>query len=299
MQNFDLLDPRNDYVFKRIFAEAPDLLVHLINDVRPDLPSITSVEVLNPSINPAELTGKYIILDVLAQDAENNRYNIEMQVRRYNAWGKRSAYYLARMLSEQLDAGMDYAKLQAAVGIHLLDFDLFMDNEAQQQQAVWRFEMRDEKQPDVRLGNELQVNLIELKKADRLELSSGSLRFWIEFLEHWQSLVQMVDIPYEPVKKAMERLKMISADDEERRLAFVRQRAMHDEATLLKEAREGGFEQGIEKGIEQGIEKGRQALMRETALKLIAQTEMDDVMIAELSGLSVDQVEQLRLKANH
>ncbi|EXJ09031.1 Rpn family recombination-promoting nuclease/putative transposase [Nitrincola nitratireducens] len=57
MQNFDLLDPRNDYVFKRIFAEAPDLLVHLINDVRPDLPSITSVKVLNPSINPAELTG--------------------------------------------------------------------------------------------------------------------------------------------------------------------------------------------------------------------------------------------------
>ncbi|EXJ09010.1 flagellar assembly protein H [Nitrincola nitratireducens] len=167
--------------------------------------------------------------------------------------------------------------------------------------------MRDEKQPDVRLGNELQVNLIELKKADWLELSSGSLRFWIEFLEHWQSLVQMMDIPYEPVRKAMERLKMISADEEERRLAFVRQRAMHDEATLLKEAREGGFEQGIEKGIEQGIEqgiaqgleKGRQAQMSETALKLIARTEMDDVMIAELSGLSVDQIEQLRLKANH
>ncbi|EXJ09029.1 hypothetical protein [Nitrincola nitratireducens] len=88
---------------------------------------------------------------------------------------------------------------------------------------------------------------------------------------------------------------MISADDEERRLAFVRQRAMHDEATLLKEAREGGFEQGIA----QGLEKGRQAQMSETALKLIVRTEMDDVMIAELSGLSVGQVEQLRLKANH
>jgi predicted transposase/invertase (TIGR01784 family) len=141
----------------------------------------------------------------------------------------------------------------------------------------------------------LQVNLIELKKADRLELSLGSLRFWIEFLEHWQSLVQMVDIPYEPVRKAMERLKMISADEEERRLAFVRQRAMHDEATLLKEVREGGFE----KGIEQGIEQGRHVQMRETAVKLITQTEMDDVMISELSGLNVDQVEQLRLKANH
>jgi hypothetical protein len=65
-----LLDPTNDYVFKRLFAEAPELLVALINDLRPDLPGIASVEVLNPNIEPSELTGKYIILDVLARDAE-------------------------------------------------------------------------------------------------------------------------------------------------------------------------------------------------------------------------------------
>ncbi|MCG5549645.1 Rpn family recombination-promoting nuclease/putative transposase, partial [Halorhodospira halochloris] len=61
----ELLSPTNDYVFKRLFAEAPDLLVDLINDLRPDLPDIASVEVLNPHIEPNELTGKYIILDVL------------------------------------------------------------------------------------------------------------------------------------------------------------------------------------------------------------------------------------------
>ncbi|MGP9767004.1 hypothetical protein ACT3UM_14870 [Halomonas sp. AOP13-D3-9] len=42
------LDPTNDYVFKRLFAEKPDLLVDLINDLRPDLPDIASVEILNP-----------------------------------------------------------------------------------------------------------------------------------------------------------------------------------------------------------------------------------------------------------
>ena len=39
----DLLDPTNDYVFKRLFVEAPELLVALINDLRPDLPDIASV----------------------------------------------------------------------------------------------------------------------------------------------------------------------------------------------------------------------------------------------------------------
>ncbi|NEV65253.1 PD-(D/E)XK nuclease family transposase, partial [Thiorhodococcus minor] len=93
-----LLDPTNDYVFKRVFAEAPELLRALINDLRPDLPNITSVEILNPNIEPNELTGKYIILDVLARDADGHCYNVEVQVRRYGAWHKRGLFYLARTL---------------------------------------------------------------------------------------------------------------------------------------------------------------------------------------------------------
>ncbi len=68
-----LLDPKNDSVFKRLFAEAPRLLLALINDLRPDLPPVTSVEVLNPNIEAGELSGKYIILDVLARDAQYRR----------------------------------------------------------------------------------------------------------------------------------------------------------------------------------------------------------------------------------
>jgi len=171
-----LLDPKNDYVFKRLFTEHPDALVHLINDVRSDLPAITKVEILNPTITPEEMSGKSIILDVLAQDAHGSRYNIEMQVRRYNDWGKRSAFYLAKMLTDQLSAGEDYAELNAVIGIHLLDFDLYSTTLEQKQQALWRFEMRDGQQPDVKLGDTLQLNLIEMKKADRLGLGDRNLR---------------------------------------------------------------------------------------------------------------------------
>lgn len=127
----DLLDPTNDYVFKRLFAEAPDLLLALINDLRPDLPDIASVEVLNPNIEPSELTGKYIILDVLARDGEGHCYNVEIQIRRYGAWHKRGLFYLARTLGTQLDAGEDYHYLRASVGLHLLDFDLFTATDGQ------------------------------------------------------------------------------------------------------------------------------------------------------------------------
>jgi predicted transposase/invertase (TIGR01784 family) len=105
-----LLDPKNDFVFKRLFADAPELLAALINAVRSTEPPVEVVEVLNPRIEPEELTGKFIVLDVLAQDAQGRRYNIEMQVRRYSAWSARSAYYLARTLTQQLNGGDDYRK---------------------------------------------------------------------------------------------------------------------------------------------------------------------------------------------
>jgi hypothetical protein len=136
-----LLDPKNDFVFKRLFVGAPKLLAALINAVRSTEPPVEVVEILNPRIDPEELAGKFIVLDVLAQDADGRRYNIEMQVRRYGAWSARSAYYLARTLTQQLNTGEDYQSLKSAIGIHLLDFELFTAPE-HQTQAVWCVEPR-------------------------------------------------------------------------------------------------------------------------------------------------------------
>jgi hypothetical protein len=52
--SFQLLDPRNDYVFKRIFALSPKLLADLINAVRATEPPIEVIEVLNPRIDPED-----------------------------------------------------------------------------------------------------------------------------------------------------------------------------------------------------------------------------------------------------
>ena len=71
--------------------------------------------------------------------------------------GKRSAFYLSKILTDQLAAGEDYAELNAVVGIHLLDFDLYGDTLAQKPQTMWRFEVRDGLQPDVKIGDTLQL----------------------------------------------------------------------------------------------------------------------------------------------
>ena len=239
MTTHSLLDPKNDLVFKLLFATAPELLSALINAIRSEELPIAVIEVLNPRIDAEELAGKYIVLDILAQDAHGRRYNVEMQVRRYDAWSARSAYYLARTLTQQLNSGESYRKLKPVIGIHLLDFELFVASE-QANRACWCFELRDSERPEVKLGDELQLNIIELPKADRLGLAQKSLRAWVSFFEHWQEESTMNQIVYPPVQQALERIRELSADAETRRLAFVRERALHDEISELLAAEERG-----------------------------------------------------------
>jgi hypothetical protein len=64
--------------------------------------------------------------------------------------------------------------------------------------------------------------------------------------EHWQEDSKMQTIDYPPVQQALDRLKGISADAETRRQAFVRERALLDEATAINAATARGMEQGMQ-----------------------------------------------------
>ncbi|WP_017429381.1 hypothetical protein [Vreelandella jeotgali] len=54
----------------------------------------------------------------------------------------------------------------------------------------------------------------------------------------------MANVAHEPVKRAMSRIRELSADEETRRLAFVRERALRDEVSFLNDARREGMEEG-------------------------------------------------------
>ena len=96
----------------------------------------------------------------------------------------------------------------------------------------------------------------------------------------------MSEIDEEPIRRAYEKLKALSDDAEARRLAFVRERALHDEATLLQEAREDG--------LDEGRKEGRDAGLREAAANMIRRTDLDDAAIAAITGLDPAVVAELR-----
>jgi len=112
----------------------------------------------------------------------------------------------------------------------------------------------------------------------------------VSFFEHWREEQTMADIKHAPIRDALHRVRQLSADEEARRQAFVRERALHDEVTLLREARE----EGREEGRLEGREEGRRAVARETARNLIALGLLTDAQIAKATQLTVEQVVALR-----
>ena len=151
--------------------------------------------------------------------------------------------YLARLYSEQLDAGKDYQEAQAVIGIHLLDFDLFKGEPGDDDNALWRFVMVDPQRAKY-LEDTIEVNLVKLRKADRLGQLPERLSAWIAYFEHWKEDDVMNNLAHAPVQKAHAKLRAMSAVEEERYWAEARERALSDEVTLLNAARREGREEG-------------------------------------------------------
>ena len=92
----------------------------------------------------------------------------------------------------------------------------------------------------------------------------------------------MIDNKY--VKKAEKELEYLSGDEETRRLAELREKAIRDELAAIAQARDEGKSEGISLGIIQD--------KIEIAKKMLAK-EMDIALIIELTGLTKEEIEKL------
>ena len=133
----------------------------------------------------------------------------------------------------------------------------------------------------------MQLNIVELRKADRLGQLPERMSAWIAYFEHWREDSTMSTHPYPPVQRAIEKLRALSADEEARYWAEAREKALSDETTLLLEARE------------EGREEGRDEARQVTARNLIRLGVLTDAQIARVTELTVAEIEALRAAEPH
>ena len=66
----------------------------------------------------------------------------------------------------------------------------------------------------------------------------------------------MSDLAYPPVQQALKKLQDLSRNEEDRYRAIARERALYNELTLLRDAREEGREEGMREGVRKGLAEG-------------------------------------------
>jgi predicted transposase/invertase (TIGR01784 family) len=113
------LSPRFDVVFKNIFAEKNiGILADFLKAVL-DLPAdeYQEIRVIDPHLLRRHKDGKLGILDLRIVTKSGNSVAVELQVAPQPSIWKRMEYYNARLLTDQVDSGDDYDKINRAISI--------------------------------------------------------------------------------------------------------------------------------------------------------------------------------------
>lgn len=290
--NRGLLDPKIDFVFKKIFGSEkhPRVLISFLNAILKPINPISNVEIRNSDLEKEFLDDKFSRLDIKARTNKNEIINIEIQLKNEYNMIKRSLYYWSKMYEEQLNEGDDYSKLERTICINILNFKYLDNNRFHNGYRLKEIETNEE------LTDIEEIHFIEIPKLKKLNSEEevvDMLEAWVEFLRDPESeVVRKLEMSNSEIREAKDKLYKLSMDEKERELYFLREKSIKDEISALANAEEKGIQIGIEQGIKQGIQREK----IETVLRLHS-LGLNIEQIAKGTCITETEVEKI-IKAN-
>jgi predicted transposase/invertase (TIGR01784 family) len=290
-----LLDPKIDYVFKRIFGYVgnEDITCDLLNAVLKR--EVTNVKLDCDKILEKDLLDDKIgILDIRAKIDGNINCNIEMQVVDRKNIEKRLLFYWSKMYTSSIKEGNNYEQLEKTIVILFSDYKL--DGLKKIKKYVTKWNIREEEYTGIILTDVFEIYIIELPKVNKYieKANTNRLDFWVKFIEN----PEVVDVSKEDgaIRKAKEVLEEISSDDRERRLAELREKYIMDQKAIeqggYEKGRKDGIKEGRIEGLQQGLQQGIEQNKREIVVKMKEQ-KIDIDVISKVTGLSVEEIEEI------
>lgn len=263
----------NDYIFKKIFAKRgnesilKDFLIAIL-----EIP-IEKVEVqAEVSLEKQLEENKLGRLDIVAILNDNTIVNIEVQVLNPHNFIERSLYYWSGNYYNDLKSGTDYKKVKKTITINILNYKLFEEGPFHEIAKLKR-----DYQNRI-LTEKIEMHYIQIPKFTREKRGNATkLEQWMQFLSQTnQREVELAMKENKEIKKANEEYEYLTGDEAERRLAFLRDKAIRDENNMIASAKEEGMKQ----------EK------IEIAKKLLSEN-MSIEQIIRITNLTKDEIEKL------
>ncbi|MBD9159411.1 MAG: Rpn family recombination-promoting nuclease/putative transposase [Clostridiales bacterium] len=278
----ELLNPKIDYVFKRIFGYQGNETItkSFISAVLNQ--NITEVVLENNLTLPKDmLDDKVGILDVKAKIDNKINCDIEMQVIDEKNVEKRILFYSSKMYIQTITEGKDYSELQKCIAILITDYEISGLRDIEKYMTKWN--IREEDYGNVILTDVIEIYIIELPKVEKYK-NGKPLDLWVEFIKN----PKVIDMSNGEIKKAKEILEKISQDKNERYLAELREKYIMDQKAI-----EGaGYDKGLNDGVKQGRKQGEEKKTIELAKKM-KQQGIDIEVIKKITGLSLDKINEL------
>lgn len=182
---------------------------------------------------------KGVRLDVYAKDENNTHYDIEMQVVKKPALGRRSRYYHSHLDMELLEKNTDYAKLANAFVIFVCDFDPFGLKKYR-----YRFRNCCEEEKSLLLDDGCETIFLSTCGENEAEVPKALVKF-MKFVKADLQESQK-DFDDELVKLFQEAIRSIKVSREMRGRYMIFEEMMRDE-------RNEGMQEGILRGTREAI----------------------------------------------
>ena len=281
-EKVELLDPKNDYVFKKIFGEKgnEDILKSFINAILRGNPVIKELELLNTEYPKEGVITKGCQFDILAKTDNNITINIEMQYRRNSNIKDRIIYYSDRLNVGEYKIGQKYGEKK------VISIWIFAENLTEREEPISEifpcFKENKNDKWEVFTENK-RIIIFELKKYKTTDYNyKDILTNWVNFLQKTEYLENNpLKIKNKELDKAIEKLEYMSKKNEERHIVDSLKDYERDYYNDTKTAKEEGIEEGLkEKSIE--------------IAKNMLKDNVDINIISKYSGLSVEEINKLK-----
>ena len=263
---FANLTIQSDFIFKKVMSRkriCKHLLEELLQIEIADINYLEAEKTLEP-----EYTSRGIRLDIIVADDKNTHYNLEMQVKNNKnpdtdtyVLPKRSRYYQALLDIDLLQKGQPYDLLPPTFIIFICVFDFF-----EKGNYVYTFKKRCLENRELELSDEATTMILNTKGTHG-DISKDIKSFYDYVNNH----IVTTDF----TKQIDDEISYLKLDTK------VRREFMLMEARLLDERREG-------------IAEGEANANIATAKRMLAKGCYSLEVIAELTNLSLADVEKLK-----
>ena len=280
-----LLDPKIDYVFKRIFGEKgdEDILMSLINSILKGNPTINELELLNTEYPKEGFIRKGCHFDILAKTDNGTTINIEMQYRNNKNINDRIMYYSDRIFVDEYKSG-DFYGTKKVISIWI-----FAENLTRRKNAISEIypSFKGNKEDNWEVFTENQrIIILELNKYQTTnENFKDLLTNWVNFLQEPEYLENNpLKLKNKELDKAIDKLEKMSKNDQERYYIQSMEDYERDKASEK-------YWEGIERE-KKGKEDGKKEKSIEIAKNMLKEG-LDVNLISKLSGLTVEEINEL------